>query len=683
MRTNPRRAARLLAPLIAGALLLAGCGIEQAGTPVADTAGLADLDSSTNEPPNPTSGPDTVIPAPSTTASAPETSTSQTSTPQTSTSQTPPSTTPSTGATASGPAGDLKFGATYTWSNGLAVSVQPPRVYRPSKQDSGRGKEFVTLDIRLTNGNRTLAYLYDGSHLIKDLRSGGQSARQIVDITLPDRPRIALAPGQSATWSEAYGVASAKELTFKYALSDDPPVTFATNGTLDGGKQSGPPGADFEPFVGIQKFGQTYTFRSGLTVKVAPGKSFQPSETARVPVAKQYLQYDLTVVNGGRETLDPYLLTYGLSENGRQLESLVDSRQQIDVRPKGRIPPGSSFTLKVAFGVTGSKNLVVDVRLRENPPVIFTDIAVPTYSKAEPPPDGEPGSTPSTAPPTSTQAPSTAVVDADVAVTGAPEVVFGSTVSWKNGVTVSMSAPQKTTTTSLGRHPDGTTAVRSELTVSNGSTEPLTSFVHVEAASKGQLADLLIDSQSGIGDADVSVEPGTKATVTVGFWAVDPADMLVEVRPDAPYTEGYFSSGAPHKPAKFTPTGGDDDPAVIKFGQPFTTEAGVTVSATMAAATPVGKAAGDENSWVAITGTLTNNSGEPVDFSWYPSVLSGNTKSDTFTNPTEGIGINGLRTVLPGRSLSITAGYIVKDPKEVTAQYRPPDFDDPRVVWTT
>ncbi len=678
MRSDPRRATRLLAPLIAGALLLAGCGIKQAGTPVADTAGLAALGSPTDEPPDPTSEPDTDTPVPSTAASTPQTSTPQGSTPATA-----PSTTPSTGQTTSGPAGDLKFGSTYTWSNGLAVSVQPPRAYRPSKEEQGKGKEFVALDFRLTNGNRTLAYLYDGSHLIKDLRSGGTQARQIVDIALPERPRLALAPGQSATWSEAYGVASAKQLSLKYALSDDPPATFATDGSLDGGRQNGAPGAAFEPFVGIQKFGQTYTFQSGLTVKVMPGKNYQPSETASVPTAKQYLQYDLTVVNGGRETLDPYLLTYGMSENGRQVESLVDSRQQIDVRPKGRIPPGSGFTLKVAFGVTGSKNLVVDVRLRENPPVIFTDIAVPIYSTVEPPSAGQSGSTPSTAAPSSTRAPSTAVVDADVAVTGAPEVVFGSTVSWKNGVTVSMTAPQKTTTTSLGRHPEGTTAVKSELTVTNGSTEPLTSFVQVEAASKGQLADLLIDSQSGIGDAEVSVEPGAKVTVTVGFWAVDPADMLVEVRPDAPYTEGYFSSGAPHKPAKFTPTGGDEDPTVIKFGQVFTTEAGVTVSATIAAATPVGKAAGDENSWVAITGTLTNNSGEPVDFSWYLSVLSGNTKSDTFTNPSEGIGINGLRTVLPGRSLSITAGYIVKDPKDVTAQYRPPDFDDPKVVWSS
>lgn len=681
-----RHSGTRLALLTAGALLLAGCGIEQAGTPVVDASGLAALSTAfdTGTPTRPPSTAPTST-SPNSTAPTTNTSTPTTRTPTTtsaSSTSAQATSTPSTGSTTSGPVGELKFGSTFTWSNGLAISVQPPRSYRPSSEDSGKGKEFVTLDLRLTNTNRRMAFLFGGGQLTKDVSSAGQQARLIVDINLPDRPRISLAPGQSATWSEAYGVASTKDLSFRYALTQDsPPVTFATDGTVDGGRQGGPPTADFEPFVGILKFGQTYTFRSGLQVKVAAGKTYRPSETARVPTAKQYLQFDLTVVNGGRETLDPYLVSYGLSENGRQLESLVDTRQQIDVRPQGRIPPGSSFTMKIAFGVTGSKDLVIDVRLRENPPVIFTDIAVPSYSTSEPPSDGQPGSTPATAPATSTRAPSTAVVDANVAVTGAPEVTFESTVSWENGVTVSMTAPQKTSTTSLARHPDGTTAVKSELTVTNGSTEPLTSFVHVEAASKGQLADLLIDSQSGIGDAEISVEPGAKAVVTVGFWAADPADMLVEVRPDAPYTEGYFSSGAPRKPATFTPTGGDDDPTVIKFGQPFTTEAGVTVSATMAAATPVGKAAGDENSWVAITGTLTNNSREPVDFSWYLSVLSGNTKSDTFTNPTEGIGINGLRTVLPGRSLSITAGYIVNDPKEVTAQYRPPDFDDPKVVW--
>lgn len=579
----------------------------------------------------------------------------------------------------------LRFGGTYTWADGLAITVGAPTAYTPPTDQKDRGKAFVSMTYTLTNDSEQ-AFVYSTGGITKEITSGGERGHQIADIELPERPQISLVPGQSASWQEAYGVETAKGITLTYAVtSEQEPVRFSAEGTKSEATEEAsgdvPP---FEPFVGIQKFGGTYTYASGMKVSVGVAKAFTPGEYARGPKAKRYVQYDITVVNGSRETFEPGDLSYGLSESGTQVGAVTDADQGIDVRPDGRIPPGSKYTLKVAFGVDGTKNHVLDVRIRDNPPAVFTTITVPEYTASEPGGTGTSAPGTSSAPTTTTREPSDDQVDAEVALTGAAEVKIGATLAWKNKVTVSVSAPEAFTTSRDLRHPEGTRAVKVTVTVTNGSAEPLTSYVRAEASSKNRPVSSIIDFAAEVGDANLSVEPGRKASFDVGWWVLDPADLVIVIQPDNPYTAGYFTSTGPQRTDAFQPSEGATGTAdvALTFREKFTYTSGVTISVDVAPAGRVGSVAGDDKSFFAVSATVTNNSDEIVRFSWSPRVSSGNASGERFTNENEGIGVIGLRDLLPGRTITQVVGMSLTDTSEITVASRDPSYYGPSLLWS-
>ncbi len=700
--TQQRRlsARRLGVPLAAALLILSACGDQRAGTAVVDSSALSILDttgtSSSDTSSTDTSGTNTSSTNTSSADSTPEptTATSPTTTPPTST----PSPTTSATTTSSSPAstlaepdGHLRFGSTYRWADGISLTVGAPTKFQPTSKDPPEAKQFVKFDLTLTNGSDQ-PYLA-GFGLPVSVTTSGERGTLVYDKTLPERPQTAVLPGQSANWSTAYGVTDTKNVSVEIAPNTSTtPVTFASDGTRAGGRQTGPDNSEPGPFVGMVKFGGTYRFLDGMTVTVSAGKPYQPTESAFGTPAKQYLQYDVTIVNGTRQTFDPGRFSYGMTEAGKRVGQISDPDRQIGRIPNGSVPPGHQIVLKIALGVNGTKNLALDLRIGKHPPVVFTNVAVAQYSTAEQPVAGQSSTSTGTAPsrptatsagPTTTKAPSTGLVDTRVVLAGSFETRFGSSIGWKNGVKVSVSAPKATQVQPRANTRKGARPVESTVVVSNGSTEPLTGFLSVLAISKQVPAEIIIDSQNGFGDTSLSVEPGSSATLKVGFWVLDPSDVVVQVEPDTHYDPAFFIPNGPQPPGSATPTDTADDPVVVKFGQPFTFADRVTVTATQKTTTPVNRAAGDEQkTWLAISGTMTNHTDAPVTFHFFPTVLSGNQKSADFTNPAEGIGVTGGRVVLPGRSLTLTVGYVVKDPKDVTAQFRY-DFDQPRVVWTS
>lgn len=677
-----------LAVITVTALMLTACGTGTAGRPVADpNATAAPASSSTPTDPPTSATAETSTPDPTTSESSP---TPETSAP--STSETPATAETSKTSENPDPTDEpdedvvLAFGGSYTWADGLRLTMKAPKPYSPKDEDKDKGDAFVSIDYTLTNTSE-LAFLYGGSGITKSITSKGKEGRVIVDIDLPPRPEITLVPGQSIRWQEAYGVASADDLTLRYALTgDQEPVSWSTEGSESKGSATGD-AAPFEPFVGMQKFGGTYTFASGMTVTASEPKNYTPGEYARGPQAKRYVRYDITVVNGSRETFDPTHLTYGMSEDGTRVGSVTESDQKIDTLPKGRIPPGSKYTLRVAFGVEGTADRVLDIRIRENPPVVFTDIAVPDYTSTEPGAADTPSGTASTGgtstAPTSDEPPDDQV-DAKVAVKGADEVKIDGSITWENGVTVSVSRPTAFTPSNDRRHPQGSKAVKVTVTVTNGSKEPLTSFVFSEASSKNSPALSIIDTQAGLASPDIAVEPGKKTTVDVGWWVLDPDDMVIMVRPDSPYDPGYLSSTGPQKTDAFQPSEGaeGDSDVDLTLGEKFTYSDGLTISVDLADASPVGSVAGDGKKFYAVTATLTNNSDETVRFSWSPRVSSGNASGEQFINENEGIGIIGLRDVLPGRTIVQVAGVSLTDSSDITVATRSPGFYGPSLLWT-
>lgn len=647
------------------ALAVSGCGSSVGGVAVTPAT----------SPAVPTSaGLTTDVSTPGTTEVTSEpTTTTESTTPGTAT---PTSPEPTTTSTEPDEPPALAFGQSFTWANGIKVTVAPPKPYTPKDAAESKeyGKEFVTFSVTVVNGSKQ-AYL--ARDLLFAVESGQESrGRRWYDADLPAPPEISLVPGQSATWTWAYGLSSSKTISVLAAPdSKSEEIRYALDGAGTSTRETGA-GSPLDEFVGVQKFGGTFTFASGIQVAVGAFRAYTPGEDAYGEKSPRYLQSTITVTNGSRETISPTTLDYGLAERTQQRVQVRARSQKIGTLPEGRYPPGSKFTVKVAFGVQSTAGLVLDVRMRDSGSVVFTDLAVPVYSTTEP------GAKTPTPPTSGGTAPGP--VSDDIAVRGAAQVAFGSTITWTNGVTALVSTPAIFTPQNAARQPRGARAVKYTVAITNGSREPITSILLSGVVSGGFSCEPVVDSVSGVGDPQLSVEPGKTATLTLGCWAKDPADVVVQLRPDQPFDVAWASSTGARKPRSVAASKeAESDEAERKFGDTFVYASGISVSVRTRSAVPVGAVAGDDTTYLAVEGTFTNNTDTPFRLSgWSPKVFDGDAEAETFYNDRDFIGpVSGLY-LLPGRSLTLAQGVIMKQPDKISVTSRDPSFEGPTITWT-
>ncbi|GAA4166375.1 hypothetical protein GCM10022286_30940 [Gryllotalpicola daejeonensis] len=119
-----------------------------------------------------------------------------------------------------------KFGQTYKWSDGLAVTISAPAAYTPSQYASGvvPGQANVIFTITLKNGTTQPV---DPAFAGGDLNSGGVAGSNIVEVAGPQGDineyplsSAKLLPGQSLSWKAAYSVKDPNDLTLDFAISD-------------------------------------------------------------------------------------------------------------------------------------------------------------------------------------------------------------------------------------------------------------------------------------------------------------------------------------------------------------------------------------------------------------------------------------------------------------------------------
>lgn len=569
----------------------------------------------------------------------------------------------------------LAFGQSFSWASGIKVTVAAPKPYTPKDTAESRkyGKEFVTFAVTVVNGSKQA---YQARDLLFAAESGESSGRRWYDADLPSPPEITLVPGQSATWTWAYGLRSSKVVSVLAAPdSGSEEVTYALDGAGTSTRETGT-GSALDEFVGVQKFGGTFTFASGVRVAVGAFRAYTPGEDAYGEKSPRYLQSTITVTNGSRETISPTTLSYGLAEKTQQRVQVRSRSQKIGTLPEGRYPPGSNFTVKVAFGVQSTTGLVLDVRVRDSGSVVFTDLAVPVYSTTEP------GAKTPTPPTSGGTAPGP--VSDDIAVRGAAQVTFGAKITWTNGVTALVSKPADFTPENTTRQPRGARALKYTVTITNGSREPITSILLSGVISGGFSCEPVIDSASGVGDPQLSVEPGKTATVTLGCWAKDPADVVVQLRPDQPFDVAWVSATGTQKPRSVAASKeAESDEAERKFGDTFVYASGISVAVRTRSAVPVGAVAGDDTTYLAVEGTFTNNTDTPFRLSgWSPKVFDGDAAAETFYNQRDFIGpVSGLY-LLPGRSLTLAQGVIMKQPDKISVTSRDPSYEGPTITWT-
>ena len=122
---------------------------------------------------------------------------------------------------------DVAFGETYTYENGLAVSVSEPEAYMPSATSVNGGEpDFVTFTVTVVNGSTgDIA----SSDVFVTVQSGGGEAGEVMD---PDAgivgaPAEVVAPGGDRSWPLAFGVLSAGDVLVRVQPGIDvDPVSF-------------------------------------------------------------------------------------------------------------------------------------------------------------------------------------------------------------------------------------------------------------------------------------------------------------------------------------------------------------------------------------------------------------------------------------------------------------------------
>lgn len=124
---------------------------------------------------------------------------------------------------------------------------------------------------------------------------------------------------------------------------------------------------------------------------------------------------------------------------------------------------------------------------------------------------------------------------------------FGDTITWSNGVSVSVSTPADFVPNeeSVGSVP-GRTNLAFEIVLTNGSNEPLDPFVYTTASSGGMEASFISDLANPIGSVgffpSTTLLPDQSTKWFVAYSVADPADITLEVDLGFDYDSGLFTN---------------------------------------------------------------------------------------------------------------------------------------------
>lgn len=102
-------------------------------------------------------------------------------------------------------------------------------------------------------------------------------------------------------------------------------------------------------------FGETFTWPSGLAIKVSKPRDCAPSQSAHPQTVQRGVMFDVVVTNGTPKTYETALLTMGMQaqHGGRSAERIFDPTGGCKANnyDTATVLPGKEFAYKVALGV--------------------------------------------------------------------------------------------------------------------------------------------------------------------------------------------------------------------------------------------------------------------------------------------------------------------------------------------
>jgi len=102
------------------------------------------------------------------------------------------------------------------------------------------------------------------------------------------------------------------------------------------------------------KFGQAYTFNSGLKITIGAPEAFTPSQFASGAAANN-IKMTVTVVNGTDKTITPAIFQFTATAGGQAGAEVIDSEQHVSTWDSvSNVAPGATASYVVGFGFAGA-----------------------------------------------------------------------------------------------------------------------------------------------------------------------------------------------------------------------------------------------------------------------------------------------------------------------------------------
>lgn len=118
--------------------------------------------------------------------------------------------------------GTGKIGGTYTWDDGVSVTVSQPKAFKPTESAAGNDdkslKNFEKYTVTIKNDSDEPV---DPAMFTMTGNSGGKEAERIFDTGISSLPSTKIQPGKSLSFDVAYAMADPKDASFDVSLDFD------------------------------------------------------------------------------------------------------------------------------------------------------------------------------------------------------------------------------------------------------------------------------------------------------------------------------------------------------------------------------------------------------------------------------------------------------------------------------
>lgn len=125
----------------------------------------------------------------------------------------------------------LAFGKSYTWDDGITLTVRKPSAFKPSEYSKVKGAKGYR-KFTVTVVNKSAAPL-DLNLTYITMQSNNKEAEQVFETEngLDSSPSTKLLKGRESKWDVGFGVANPKDMVIKVALQDNfecPSIIYST-----------------------------------------------------------------------------------------------------------------------------------------------------------------------------------------------------------------------------------------------------------------------------------------------------------------------------------------------------------------------------------------------------------------------------------------------------------------------